>query len=240
MLFAGVAETRGDSLLLTAQVQNAPQDSGKGGGFEWLWTARPHATLNGGAYVLSVGGANWRYGRVGVTLVRPRGASLFLQADIGSGRDQATAEFTYQIYRGSLTRALGATGLSAEAEDQYIHVGRARGHVARLGGAYSFKPAVTARLAYHGSIGGNLGARYMSARIDVERHEFSFLAGAVAGHSRADVTGLFSAASLPHSREIFAGVRIVRPTRELILVLSTLRLGGVDRYSLTLAYRMRL
>jgi hypothetical protein len=239
MFFGGVAETRGDSLLLTVQAQDAPQDSGKGGGIEWLRTTRPSATLNGGAYVFSVGGANWRYGRVGVTLVRPRGTALFLQADVGSGH-QARSEFTYQIYRGSLTRALGGTGLSVEAEDQYAHVGGARGHVARLGAAYSFKPAITARLAYYGSLGGNLGARYVSARIDAERHEFSFLAGVVAGHSGAGVNGLFSAASIPRSREIFAGAKSVRPTRELILVLSTLRLRGVDRYSFTLAYRVRL
>jgi hypothetical protein len=183
------------------------------------WT---FASLNGAA---TVGPDNQRY-------------SLYGEAHEGPGHDGLRA-FHYKI------EALGVIGtfdhrLSAQIEDRRIDVETTHGNLPKVGLSYLWGPHLMTTAAYQYSIGGNLGTRLPSARIDSYWATINVFGGVAWGPTSPVVfnlpTGRFS--QVRQLREGYIGLSKPFPKirGELTAVADYLDLSGIKKASLTLSY----
>jgi len=216
----------------------SPGAHGKGGGVEWGHDLNPSVLAHVGAFAVDAAGTRWRFGRLGGVFRVSPSTRLQARADVGRGHFADQAKFRYQIFAASLTRALHKR-LDATLEDQYIRVGRARGHVFKVGASLTPRADLMASLSFHRSLGGSVQARYVSGRADWLRPRFRLTAGFVAGRGRSDIRGLYEVAATA-SDEIFAGLGIPQGGREFSFILSRLRVGDARSYSFQFNYRLPL
>lgn len=231
--------TRADWLNVSGLAADySPGGHGKGGGVEWGHDFNPSALAHVGAFAFHAAGARWRFGRLGGIWKVSPSTRLQGRADVGRGRFADQAGFRYQIFAASLSRVLHKT-LEASVEDQYILVGRARGHVLKVGASLTPRADLMASLSFHRSLGGSVQARYVSGRADWLRPGFRLTAGFADGRGRSDIRGLYEVAATA-SDEIFAGLGVPQGGREFSFILSRLRVGDSRSYSLQLNYRVPL
>lgn len=216
----------------------SPGAHGKGGGAEWGHDFNPSALAHAGAFAFDAAGTRWRFGRLGGIWKLSPSTTVSARADVGRGRFADQATFRYEIFAAGLTHILHKS-VAATVEDQYILVGRARGHVFKVGASLSPRADLVASLSLHHSLGGSVQAGYVSGRADWLRPRLRLIAGFVAGRGRSDIRGLYEVAA-SSSGEIFAGMGVPQGGRELSFIFSRLRVSDSRSYSFQLNYRLPL
>jgi hypothetical protein len=206
---------------------------------DWIRALSPGKSLNVGATSQSLAGTRWAYGRLGFVM-KPRPRVAFqLQTDLGHGSERGRG-FGYAVLRGGITYEAVPKRLYLELEDQLLDVQDTAGNILKLGLVWPASAAVVARVAVHGSTGGNLDTRSLALRLDYTRGGFSTFGGVATGRSRPVLVGLAAGGMAQSLKEIFAGAGIPLKQLRLTVALDWLNLGATRRGSLALSLKIPL
>jgi hypothetical protein len=180
----------------------------------------------------TLAGSRWGYARLGAQLHLSRGVA-YAETNLGEGR-RANGQFPYRIQRAGVVVPVLPAKLFVDAGDQHVVVDTARGHIVKLAVIGAPRPSLTVEVAAHRSLGGNIGARFASVRLDLRRPKLGGLAGLVFGRSRPEIIAALPA-RVP-STQAYVGLRVPTAAHDLTLVLSTLKVDTVSRHGLELAW----
>jgi hypothetical protein len=228
-----VKATGPDRIHVVLQADHLSEGSGGGGGGTWVHALTDRTFLHAGAYFYSLGGSRWGYGQAGVVFAPTDRMTAFLEANVGRGRGQGRG-FPYGVFRANVNYQLTPGRLAIEVEDQYVSVDEARGNIVKVGGAVS-RRAFAARAAVHTSVDGNLGARYVSARLDLNRKTAGLLGGLAIGRTRPEIFDFLSVRGSVRSTEVYVGARFPVSSRDVTVVIEQLWIGGTHRTMALLA-----
>jgi hypothetical protein len=128
----------------------------------------------------------------------------------------------------------------ADLESQYIQFGESKGNVLKLGAIVAPGPTLSGRIAYYFSTGGNLGARYVTLRADLQRRRIGLFAGLSAGHSRPELFNFFTAPAAVDSTEVYLGIRVPAGRHEVTAYVDSVGIEGVRRNALAFVLKLRL
>lgn len=237
---AAPAPGSADFVYVSGEVDDfSPGGGGGSGGL--LWTHELSRTLSSeaGAFAYSLVGTSWAYGRLGATITASRKAIVHVEANLGGGSRDGS-HIDYRLFRGSLSLEVVERRAWAEVESQYIDFDASRGSVLKLGAAFAPRPALVGRIAYYVSAGGNLGARFWTGRVDLQRRRIGFFAGLSVGRSRPEVLRFFSGDTVLDSTEVYGGVRVPAGRHELTGYLDTVGIEGTRRTGLAVLVKLRL
>jgi hypothetical protein len=219
----------GSSLTGTFADGSTLASGGGGGSASWLHNFDADTLLGAAAEYQALSVSHWAFASLNGAITRGPGDQRYTisgEAHEGAGRDGPHA-FKYRV------EALGVTGtyghrLSATVEDKQVNVESTHGNLPKLQLAYLWNPRIQTTVGYQHSVGGNLGTRLTTARVDVYASQVSFLAGAAIGQASPAVIG--QALTLgPHDlREGYVGVVKSFPKlrSELTLIVDYQRLSG--------------
>ena len=227
-----------DRLHVALQADHLPQGGGGGGGGTWVHGLTHRTFLHAGAYLYSLGGSRWGYGQAGVVFAPVDRMTALVEANVGRGRGQGRG-FPYGLFRANVTYQLTPGRLAIEVEDQYVSVDEARGNLVKVGGAVS-RRGFAARAAVHASVDGNLGARYVSARLDLNRKTTGLLGGFAIGRTRPEIFDVLSMTGSVHSTEVYVGARFPVSSRDVTVVIEQLWVAGTRRTMALLALGLPL
>lgn len=222
-----------DRIHVALQADHLPSGGGGGVGGTWVHPIRGRTLLQAGAFLYSLDGSRWGYGQAGVVFAPADRTTALLEVNVGRGRRRGRG-FPYGVFKANVTHELTPGRLAIEVEDQYVAVDEARGNVVKVGGALS-RPAFAVRAAVHASVGGNIGARYLSARLDLSRKTVGLLGGLTIGRTRPEIFDLLSISGTVHSTEVFAGARFPVSSRDVTVVIEQLWIAGTRRTTALLA-----
>ena len=217
----------------------SPGGSGGDGGILWTHGFSRRFIAEAGAYAYSVERTSWAYARLGVTMVASNRAILHADANWGAGTE-AGEDIEYRTFRGGLTYGLVAGRVWADLESQYIRFGELEGNVMKVGAIVAPRPSLSARLAGYFSTGGNLGARYVTVRLDLQRRSTGFFAGLSTGRSRPELFNVFTPAAVVDSTEVYVGVRVPAGRSEITAYLDSVGIEGVRRNAVGFVLKLRL
>jgi hypothetical protein len=222
--------TADDRIVLSLNGSSLTGTNGGGGGsLGWLHNFDSDTLIGLGAQhqVLSV--SHWTFGSLTGSLTRGQGDqryTVYGQADLGAGDDGGKA-FKYRV------GTLGLTGtyfhrLSATLEDKQVNVEDTHGNLPKVQLAYLWNPRFQTTVGYQHSIGGNLGTRLTTARIDVYTSSLNFLAGAAIGQASPSLLGTLLTLPPRDLREGYVGVTKSFPSirGDLTLIADYQRLSG--------------
>ena len=242
-----VAAAADDRLLFIGSVSHIPNSTGaRDWQAHWLHDRSTAAKFSAGIESHSSGDARWTLGSVSgafihnTTAMSPRQYGLLGEFHQGSGND-TTHSFNYQVIVGGLSYAL-TPDLTLQLEERYINVDATRGHLPKVGLAYTADRHWLTTMFYAHSASGNLGTELVGARLDIYQPAARLLAGVSFGKSSPAVVNLqptFVAPGLILREEYFgAAWQVLRG--ELLLVTDFLDLGGSRRETLTMSYTVHL
>jgi hypothetical protein len=183
--------------------------------------------VHAGAFLYSLAGSRWAFGQAGVAFAVADRTTALLEVNVGRGGREGRG-FPYGIFKANLTRELRPGRLAIEVEDQYVSVDEAKGNIVKVGGAVT-RPAFAVRAAVHASIGGNIGARYVSGRLDLNLGTARLLGGMTIGRTRPEIFDLLSLSGTVHSTEAFVGARFPVSSRDVTVVIEQLWIAGTRR-----------
>jgi hypothetical protein len=212
-------------------------DGGFGGSVSWLHDFGPDVVMGVGGEYQTIADANWQFGKISGSLTRgPTGKrrSLYAELHKGTGEDGAH-DFTYQVASAGIILPL-AGRLSLQLEDKQVDIDTTHGNMPKLGFSMQWSPRLQTALSYAHSVGGNLGTRLTTARLDFLGDSVRLLAGAAVGEADPAVVNLAPGVVLPSRtlREGFAGLARTFSRAELLLLVDYLELGESERVTLTL------
>jgi hypothetical protein len=219
-----------DRIALSAQGSSLTNTGGGGGASAaWLHNFDADTLLGVAAEYQALSVSHWAFASLSGAMTRGTGDARYTfygEAHEGAGRDGPHA-FKYRI------EGLGVTGtyfhrLSATVEDKQVNVESTHGNLPKVQLAYLWNPRIQTTVGHQHSIGGNLGTRLTTARVDVYASQMSFLAGAAIGQAAPALLGQVVTLG-PHTlREGYVGV--VKPfpklRGELTLIVDYQRLSG--------------
>jgi hypothetical protein len=244
LFLAGVERATGDEspdfLYVSGEADDfSPGGGGGSGGFLWTHGFSERFIAEAGGYAYSLAGTSWAYGRLGATIVPSSRTILHMEANVGGGT-QADAGIEYRAFRGGLTYGLVAGRVWADLESQYIRFGESNGNVLKLGAIVAPWPTLSGRLAYYFSTGGNLGARYVTLRLDLQCRRIGLFTGLSIGHSRPELLNLFTPPTVVDSVEAYAGIRVPAGRHEVTVYVDSVGIEGVRRNALAFVLKLRL
>ena len=173
------------------------------------------------------GGARWFYGTAGVTRRFSRNV-IDLQADAGSVHETGSTS-PYRIFRAAVVREIVIHRLWGEVEARRIDVASQHGNLLK-GGVRATGRGTTLSTAVYASTGGNLEARYVTARVDRAAGRNGILVGGAAGRAAPSI---FDQPGGPARRsriaEVFAGVEPPMRMGRVQFVIDLLKTENVRR-----------
>lgn len=218
----------------------SPGGGGGAGGLLWTHELSRRVTTEAGGFAYSLDGTSWAYGRLGATVTASRKAIVHVEANLGGG-SQDGEHIDYRLFRGSLSLEVVDRRVWAEVESQYIDFDESRGNVLKLGAAFAPRPSLVGRVAYYVSTGGNLGAQFWTARLDIQRRRIGFFGGLSIGRSRPEILRIFSGdEAVVDSTEVYGGVRFPAGPHEITAYLDTVGIEGTRRTGLAVLFKLRL
>jgi hypothetical protein len=228
-----------DFLYLSGEAADfSPGGAGGAGGIVWTHGFPRRFTSEIGGYAYSVERTSWAFAHLGATMVASRRAVVHAEVNWGGGT-QDDEDIEYRAFRGGLTYALVAGGVWADLESQYLRFGALEGNILKVGAIVAPRPSVNGRIAYHFSTGGNLGARYLAVRLDLQRRSTGFFAGLSAGRSRPDLFNFFTPPATS-STEVYLGIRVPAGRSEVTAYVDSVGMEGVRRNALAVVLKLRL
>jgi hypothetical protein len=195
-----------------------------GGAVSVLW--KNDGPFHAGLSHYRFGDTYWTFATAGVTSRRGR---TILQAEANFGPGRSTGDFLYKIARVSITRQISSRRVFLELEDRYIDVDTQEGNLVRGGVSWVPRNDLLLSASQHVSTGGDLGARFTSARADWERDGIRWSGGAAAGVSDPVLFQQIDFRSRVSITEFFAGVSAPTSRGRLGFILQSIRTGGDNR-----------
>jgi hypothetical protein len=218
------------------------QGNGAGASAAWLHNFDANSLVGVGLEHQSLSGAQWTFGSVSGSMSRGSGDMRYgVYADVheGGGVDGPNA-FHYSIVD------CGVTGtyrhrFSLQLESRQIDVETTHGNLPKVALSYVLVPHLLASVSYAYSVGGNLGTRLATARIQWDGAQVNPLAGVAFGRAAPAALNLQTGMAQPNTlKEGYVGLSFPQPRGELTVLLDYLDLAGGERAMLTVIYLLRL
>jgi hypothetical protein len=230
-----------DALLLSAEHYDlAAGASGRGSAIDGIGCAANAGVYTAGAAAYSVAGSRWAFARGGIA--RAWRDNLWLAADASTGSGRTPSEsFDYLTLRDSVTVRLSGRWF-AKLEHQYIDIARDRGNLLKLAASALATPAMLVEAAITRSLGGNLGTRSYSARVDWVDARARLYAGGAHGRTTPQAVDIVTGNRLPDAitRQWFAGAALSVARGEVQLAFDDQRTAASRRRTLGIALRWPL
>jgi len=219
---------------------------GSGGGgasATWVGSIGPDVVLGAGAEYQQIANAHWTTGNFSGSIGLGGGKThLYLDGHEGAG-DIGDHAFHYSL------ASLGLLGqltpeLTLQLEERYIDIDKSHGSLPKLGLTYRATLQLSASVSYAKSLGGNLGTRLVTGRIDYTGIRFNAIAGLAGGPAAPAV--IFSGPGVnfvkpgPQLREGFVGIGKPLQRTDWLLLGDYQDVGGFKRTTITLACTVHL
>jgi hypothetical protein len=236
------AETPSSRIVASADGTTLTGTNGGGGAsLGWLLNFDPSTLVSVAAEHQALANAHWTFGSLyGTAAAGPDAQRYNFYGEVheGGGHDGPSA-FDYHI------EAAGVIGtfdhrFTVQLEDRRIDVENTHGNLPKAGVSYLWGTQLSANVSYQHSVGGNLGTKIWSARVDHFGSTVNLLAGGAYGPTLPITFDLPSGSvSQVHLlREGFVGASKPFPSLRSVvtLVADFVDLSGIKRATFTLTY----
>jgi hypothetical protein len=238
------ASATGDRLLLSADGAWLTGGSG-GGGASALWSHSfgPQDVISAGAEYQQVASAHWTNGVLSGSLGLGSGtpaAALYADVHEGAGYDGAR-NFNYSVVSAGLFYT-PAEWVTAQLEERRIDVDTSHGNLPKLGLAFRLAKPLLVSVSYADTLGGNLGTRLATLRVDYSGKTVNAFAGGASGRAAPAVLNLLGQIVQPSPKlsEVFAGVGRSFGRAQWQLLGDYADVEGFKRTTVTLLCTLRL
>jgi len=236
--------TSEDRLLFSADGATLTGGSG-GGGASALWshTFAPQDVLSAGAEYQQIANAHWTTGVLSGSLGLGSGTpatALYGEAHEGAG-DIAQRGFHYSVLVAGLLNT-PAQWLTVQLEERRIDVDTSHGNLPKLTLSFHVAKPLLVSVSYADTLGGNLGTRLTTLRVDYAGQALNALAGAAGGRAAPAVLNLLGQIVQPSPKltEFFAGVGRSFGRSDWQLLADYQDLEGFKRTTITLLCTLHL
>jgi hypothetical protein len=249
-----IAYTLAPACVLAAEVDARPPDrltlsgngsrltdideDGAGGSLNYLHYFTPEVVFGIGGEHQYIADSQWTFGSLRGSLSHGDPQSRFninAEVNYGDGDDNGR-EFDYLMAVLGLSQSFGSK-FSVQLENRHIDIDTTHGNLPKLGLTYLLTPRLAANVSYADSVGGNLGTRLTTVRLDHYGDHMNFLIGAAMGDADPSVVNLQGLA-LPSQdlEEGFIGIAKIFSAGEIQLLGDFLELGGNEKITITLSF----
>jgi hypothetical protein len=233
-----------ERLVLSTDGSTLPGGSGGGGGsVTWLRNIGADAVIGAGAEYQQIANAHWTTGTVSGSLALGQGTPkthLYAEVHEGPG-DIGMRAFHYSLAVAGVLGPL-TPRLSLQLEERRIDIDTSHGNLPKLGLSFRASPQLLASASYAYSLGGNLGAKLTTLRLDYSGKSLSGLGGVVWGPAAPAVFDLIGQVVRPgpELKEGFAGIGKLVGRTAWLLVGDYQDVAGTKRTSVTLVCTVHL
>jgi len=241
---AGAAAAMDQRLVLSTDGSTLTGGSGGGGGSAtWVGSITADAVIGAGADYQQIASAHWTTGVFSGSLAfgpADHKAHLYAEAHEGAG-DIGTHAFHYSLAAAGVLGSL-TPRLSVQLEERRIDIDTSHGNLPKVGLSFGVTPQLLASVSYAHSLGGNLGAKLTTVRLDYSAKGLSALAGVVWGPAAPAVFNLLGQVVQPGPslKEGFAGIGKPVGRTDWLLVGDYQDVAGTRRTTITLACTVHL
>jgi hypothetical protein len=233
-----------ERLVLSTDGSTLTGGSGGGGGSAtWLRNIGSDAVIGVGADYQQIATAHWTTGVFSGSLaLGPADHKTHLYAEVHEGAgDIGTHAFHYSLAAAGVLSTL-TPRLSVQLEERRIDIDTSHGNLPKLGLSFGVTPQLLASVSYAHSLGGNLGAKLTTVRLDYSAKGLSGLAGVVWGPAAPAVFNLIGQVVQPGPslKEGFVGIGKPVGRTDWLLVGDYQDVGGTKRTTITLACTVHL
>ena len=233
-----------ERLVLTTDGSTLSGGSGGGGGsVTWLRNIGSDAVIGAGADYQQIANSHWTTGIASGSLALGQGnpkTHVYAEVHEGAG-DIGTHAFHYSLAAAGVLGTL-TPRLSVQLEERRIDIDTSHGNLPKLGLSFSATPQLLASASYAHSVGGNLGAKLTTLRLDYSGKSLSGLAGVVWGPAAPAIFDMIGQVVRPGPRLTEGFVGIGKPVGRIgwLLVGDYQDVAGIKRTSITLACTVHL
>ncbi|HLJ37916.1 MAG TPA: hypothetical protein VKT54_05865 [Steroidobacteraceae bacterium] len=232
-----------DRLLFSADGAWLTGGSG-GAGASALWshTFAPGDVLSGGVEQQQIANAHWTTGALSGSLALGTdmpAVSLYGEAHEGAG-DVGQRAFHYSVVAAGFLKTI--EWLSVQLEERRIDVDTSHGNLPKLTLAFRVATPLLLSASYADTVGGNLGTRLTTLRVDYAQRPVTALAGVARGQAAPAVLNLLgqTVEPGPHLTEFFAGLGRSVGRSDWQLLGDYQDLGGIKHTTVTLLCTLHL
>jgi hypothetical protein len=233
-----------ERLVLSANGSTLTGGSGGGGGtVTWLRNIDSGAVIGAGADYEQIANAHWATGVLSGSLALGQGnpkTHLYAEVHEGAG-DIGAHAFHYSLATAGVLSTL-TPRLSVQLEERRIDIDTSHGNLPKLGLSFRATPQLLASASYAYSVGGNLGTKLTTVRLDYSAKSLSAIGGVVWGPAAPAVFDLIGQVVRPGPslKEGFVGIGKPVGRSEWLLVGDYQDVGGTKRTTITLACTVHL
>lgn len=215
---------------------------GAGGAALWSHTFAPGDVLNAGVEQQQIANAHWTTGALSGSLALGSDApaiSVYGEAHEGAG-DIGQRGFHYSVVAAGLVKTI--QWLSVQIEERRIDVDTSHGNLPKLTLAFHVARPLLLSVSYADTLGGNLGTRLTTLRVDYAERPVTALAGVSRGQAAPAVLNLLGQTVEPGPQltEVFAGLGRSVGRSDWQLLADHQDLGGIERTTVTLLCTLHL
>jgi hypothetical protein len=238
------ASAADERLVLTTNGSTLTGGSGGGGGsVTWLRNIDSDAVIGAGAEYQQIANAHWTTGVLSGSLGLRQGKTkphVYVDAHEGAG-DIGTHAFHYSLVTAGVLSTL-TPRLSVQLEERRIDIDTSHGNLPKLGLSFRATPQLLASASYAYSVGGNLGTKLTTLRLDYSAKSLSAIGGVAWGPAAPAVFDLIGQVVRPGPalKEGFVGIGKPLGRAEWLLVSDYQDVGGTKRTTITLACTVHL
>jgi hypothetical protein len=242
---APAAATANDRLVFSADgsTLSGGGGDGSGGAGTWLHYFSADSVLGAGAEYQQIANAHWTAGTLSGSIGFGQSqAKSHAYAEVHEGAgDIATHAFHYSLVAAGVLGTL-TPRFSAQLEERRIDIDTSHGNLPKVGLSFRATPKLLATASYADSVGGNLGTRLTSLRLDYSGSSLSAMAGVVWGPAAPAVFDLFGQSLGPaiSLTESFLGVGKSVGRTAWLVVGDYQNVAGTRRATITLTCAFNL
>lgn len=237
---SSVVENR---LIFTADGAWLTGGSGGAGALAaWSHTFAPGDVLSAGVEQQQIANAHWTTGVLSGSLAlgsdNPT-TSVYGEAHEGAG-DIGRRGFHYSVVAAGFLRTI--QWFSVQLEERRIDVDTSHGNLPKVTLAFHVAAPLLLSVSYADTVGGNLGTRLTTLRVDYAKRPVTFLAGAARGQAAPAVLNLLGQTVEPGPQltELFAGLGRSFGRSDWQLLADYQDLGGIKHTTVTLLCTLHL
>jgi len=215
---------------------------GAGGSALWSHTFAPGDVLGAGVEQQRIATAHWTTGALSGSLALGTdmsAISVYGEAHEGAG-DVGQRAFHYSVIAVGFLKAI--EWLSVQLEERRIDVDTSHGNLPKLTLAFRVATSLLLSASYADTVGGNLGTRLTTLRVDYAQQPVTALAGVARGQAAPAVLNLLgqTVEPGPHLTELFAGLGRSVGRADWQLLADYQDLGGIKHTTVTLLCTLHL
>jgi hypothetical protein len=234
-----IAAEESDAIVAVGQWDHSSAVSdGGGGSLDWLHSYRPGKTVSVGLGTYGFGSSHWTLARAGASFQVADRWHIEPQVALGGG-STGGSDFLYQQYRAKVLFRTSSR-LYVKAQEEYIDISDSRGHLVSVGTSVFPSRLFSMDVNYAHSVGGNLGTRFVSGRLDFNVRNFRPLAGFAVGQTAPAVFGVGVGQQLVSQDfyEGFVGLGFPISGAELTVAVDWIQVGSTQRSTVTAGLRV--